>query len=81
MKKHVSLQLRTWKKVLDVWERKEQSGWREDRKSFLCDSLRRGFIAMAATPKRPTRDEFELEDWGIQLLEAKDDGDERSLTV
>ncbi len=36
---------------------------------------------MAATPKRPTRDEFELEDWGIQLLEAKNDGDERSLTV
>jgi hypothetical protein len=81
LKKHVSLELRTWKKVLDVWERKEQSRWQEDRKSFLCDSLRRGVMAMAATPKRPTRDEFELEDWGIQLLKAKDDGDERSLTV
>ncbi|MGF9910965.1 hypothetical protein [Brevibacillus porteri] len=38
-------------------------------------------MAMTATPKRPTRDEFELEDWGIQLLEARDDGDERALTV
>ncbi|MFC8688780.1 hypothetical protein [Brevibacillus porteri] len=28
-----------------------------------------------------TRDEFELEDLGNQLVEAKDYGDERSLTV
>ncbi|GIO05520.1 hypothetical protein J31TS6_15480 [Brevibacillus reuszeri] len=33
------------------------------------------------TPKRPTRDEFELEELGSQLVEAKDDGDERALTV
>ncbi|TQK75139.1 hypothetical protein FB479_101751 [Brevibacillus sp. AG162] len=38
-------------------------------------------MAMAATPKRPKRDEFELENWGIEPLEAKDDGAERSLTV
>ncbi|MFG0217013.1 hypothetical protein ACFU8X_28560 [Brevibacillus porteri] len=38
-------------------------------------------MAKSATPKRPTRDEFELEDLGTQLIEAKDDGDERSLIV
>lgn len=38
-------------------------------------------MAKAATPKRPTRDEFELEELGNQLIEAKDDGDERALTV
>ncbi|GAB1533274.1 MULTISPECIES: YolD-like family protein [Brevibacillus] len=38
-------------------------------------------MAKATTPKRPTRDEFELEELGTQLIEAKDDGDERALTV
>ncbi|MBH0330047.1 hypothetical protein ABH14_09575 [Brevibacillus brevis] len=38
-------------------------------------------MAKSATPKRPTRDEFELEDLGSQLVEAKDDGDERALSV
>ncbi|MGG4496963.1 hypothetical protein [Brevibacillus reuszeri] len=38
-------------------------------------------MAKAGTPKRPTRDEFELEELGSQLVEAKDDGDERALTV
>ncbi|MFP3391198.1 YolD-like family protein [Brevibacillus sp. SIMBA_040] len=38
-------------------------------------------MAKANTPKRPTRDEFELEDLGNQLVEAKEDGDERALTV
>lgn len=38
-------------------------------------------MAKSATPKRPTRDEFELEELGNQLVEAKDDGDERALTV
>ncbi|QDS35008.1 YolD-like family protein [Brevibacillus brevis] len=38
-------------------------------------------MAKASTPKRPTRDEFELEELGAQLIEAKDDGDERALTV
>ncbi|MGG1662859.1 hypothetical protein [Brevibacillus sp. NRS-1366] len=38
-------------------------------------------MAKATTPKRPTRDEFELEDLGNQLVEAKEDGDERNLTV
>ncbi|GIO06190.1 hypothetical protein J31TS6_22180 [Brevibacillus reuszeri] len=38
-------------------------------------------MAKANTPKRPTRDEFELEELGSQLVEAKDDGDERALTV
>jgi len=38
-------------------------------------------MAKAATPKRPTRDEFELEDLGNQLVEAKEDGDERALSV
>lgn len=38
-------------------------------------------MAKASTPKRPTRDEFELEDLGNQLVEAKEDGDERTLTV
>jgi hypothetical protein len=33
------------------------------------------------TPKRPTRDEFELEELGNQLVEAKEDGDERTLSV
>ncbi|GEC93856.1 hypothetical protein [Brevibacillus brevis] len=36
-------------------------------------------MAKASTPKRPNRDEFELEELGNQLVEAKDDGDERSL--
>ncbi|MED1917114.1 YolD-like family protein [Bacillus thuringiensis] len=38
-------------------------------------------MAKSATPKRPTRDEFELEELGNQLVEAKEDGDERALTV
>lgn len=38
-------------------------------------------LAKATTPKRPTRDEFELEELGNQLAEAKDDGDKRSLSV
>ncbi|MFF0830531.1 hypothetical protein ACFYU8_26640 [Brevibacillus sp. NPDC003359] len=38
-------------------------------------------MAKSATPKRPTRDEFELEELGTQLIEDKDDGDERSLIV
>ncbi|TQK45780.1 hypothetical protein FB479_113169 [Brevibacillus sp. AG162] len=38
-------------------------------------------MAKASTLKRPTREEFELEELGNQLVEAKDDGDERSLTV
>ncbi|WP_103110493.1 hypothetical protein [Brevibacillus reuszeri] len=38
-------------------------------------------MAKAATPKRPTRDEVELEDLGNQLVEAKEDGDERVLSV
>ncbi|MED4749974.1 YolD-like family protein [Brevibacillus choshinensis] len=38
-------------------------------------------MAKASTPKRPTRDEFELEDLGNQLVEAKEDGDDRTLTV
>ena len=38
-------------------------------------------MAKTNTPKRPTRDEFELEELGSQLVEAKDDGDERALTV
>ncbi|WP_411503501.1 YolD-like family protein [Brevibacillus centrosporus] len=38
-------------------------------------------MAKASTPKRPTRDEFELEDLGNQLVEAKEDGDERTLSV
>ncbi|WP_312117992.1 YolD-like family protein [Brevibacillus reuszeri] len=38
-------------------------------------------MAKAGIPKRPTRDEFELEELGSQLVEAKDDGDERALTV
>lgn len=36
-------------------------------------------MARATVPKRPTRDEFELEDLGNQLVEAKEDGDERAL--
>ncbi|MCC8435501.1 YolD-like family protein [Brevibacillus sp. M2.1A] len=38
-------------------------------------------MAKSTTPKRPTRDEFELEELGSQLIEAKDDGDERALSV
>lgn len=38
-------------------------------------------MARASVPKRPTRDEFELEDLGNQLVEAKEDGDERALIV
>lgn len=38
-------------------------------------------MAKATTPKRPTRDEFELEDLGNQLVEAKEDGDKRVLSV
>lgn len=38
-------------------------------------------VAKATVPKRPTRDEFELEELGNQLVEAKEDGDERVLTV
>ncbi|WP_429845442.1 hypothetical protein [Brevibacillus sp. FIR094] len=38
-------------------------------------------MAKASIPKRPTRDEFELEELGAQLIEANDDGDERALTV
>ncbi|NRS51021.1 YolD-like family protein [Brevibacillus sp. HB2.2] len=38
-------------------------------------------MAKSTTPKRPTRDELELEELGNQLVEAKDDGDERALTV
>ncbi|WP_103108832.1 hypothetical protein [Brevibacillus reuszeri] len=37
-------------------------------------------MAKANTPKS-TSDEFELEELGSQLVEAKDDGDERALTV
>lgn len=38
-------------------------------------------MAKITIPKRPTRDEFELEELGNQLVEAKEDGDERALTV
>jgi len=38
-------------------------------------------VAKTSTPKRPTRDEFELEELGNQLVEAKEDGDERALTI
>ncbi|WP_103108484.1 YolD-like family protein [Brevibacillus reuszeri] len=38
-------------------------------------------MAKAKAPKRPTRDEFELEELGNQLVEAKEDGDIRALTV
>lgn len=38
-------------------------------------------MVKATVPKRPTRDEFELEELGNQLVEAKEDGDERTLTV
>ncbi len=30
-------------------------------------------MAKASIPKRPTRDEFELEEVGAQLIEAKED--------
>lgn len=32
-------------------------------------------MAKATVPKRPTRDEFELEELGNQLVEAKEDGE------
>lgn len=32
-------------------------------------------MAKASTPKRPTRDEFELEELGNRLIKAKDEGD------
>ncbi|NTU22305.1 hypothetical protein HPY28_18440 [Brevibacillus sp. HB1.2] len=38
-------------------------------------------MAKSTTPKRPTRDEFELEELGSQLIEVKDDCDERALTI
>ncbi|MGG1658848.1 hypothetical protein [Brevibacillus sp. NRS-1366] len=38
-------------------------------------------MARSSTPKRPTRDEFELEELGNQLVEAKEDGDERALSI
>ena len=38
-------------------------------------------MSKAKAPKRPTRDEFELEDLGNQLVEAKEDGDVRALSV
>lgn len=38
-------------------------------------------MARATILKRLTRDEFELEELGNQLVEAKEDGDERALTV
>lgn len=38
-------------------------------------------MAKATVPKRPTRDEFELEELGNVLVEAKEDGDERALSV
>lgn len=36
---------------------------------------------MAKGPKRPTRDEFELEELGERLVEAKQEGNELLLTV
>lgn len=36
---------------------------------------------MAKGPKRPTRDEFELEELGERLVEAKQEGSELLLTV
>lgn len=36
---------------------------------------------MAKGPKRPTRDEFELEELGEKLVEAKQEGNELLLTV
>ncbi|OMF34667.1 hypothetical protein BK133_11695 [Paenibacillus sp. FSL H8-0548] len=36
---------------------------------------------MAKGPKRPTRDEFELEELGERLVEAKQEGTELLLTV
>lgn len=38
-------------------------------------------MAKSTKPKRPTRDEFELEEIGNQLVEAKDEGVEVSLMV
>ncbi|QRG68620.1 YolD-like family protein [Brevibacillus choshinensis] len=38
-------------------------------------------MAKSNIPKRPTRDEFELEELGNQLVEAKEDKDVRVLTV
>lgn len=36
---------------------------------------------MAKGPKRPTRDEFELEELGERLVEAKQEGTELLLTI
>jgi uncharacterized protein YndB with AHSA1/START domain len=38
-------------------------------------------MAKASKPKRPTRDEFELEEMGNQLVEAKDEDNEVVLSV
>ncbi|MCE5168479.1 YolD-like family protein [Paenibacillus profundus] len=38
-------------------------------------------MAKKAVPKRPTRDEFELEELGNQLVEAKQENTEVALTV
>lgn len=38
-------------------------------------------MAKSKVPKRPTRDEFELEELGNQLVEAKDEDAEVLLTV
>ncbi|GLI07634.1 hypothetical protein YDYSG_36640 [Paenibacillus tyrfis] len=38
-------------------------------------------MAKSKVPKRPTRDEFELEEMGDQLVEAKDEDAEVLLTV
>ncbi len=38
-------------------------------------------MAKARVPKRPTRDEFELEELGNQLVEAKNEDSEIELTV
>jgi hypothetical protein len=38
-------------------------------------------VLVAKGPKRPTRDEFELEEIGERLVEAKDEGTKLLLTV
>ncbi|GGD95039.1 hypothetical protein GCM10010911_62130 [Paenibacillus nasutitermitis] len=38
-------------------------------------------IGMAKAPKRPTRDEFQLEELGERLIEAKQEESELMLTV
>lgn len=38
-------------------------------------------MAKAKGPKRPTRDEFELEELGERLVEAKQEGAELLLTI